>query len=52
MSLVEVGEEQDAPYVVMEYLSGDSLEHKLAGLGGRPMPLAEAVSIAAQSPAR
>jgi serine/threonine protein kinase len=48
MSLVEVGEEQDAPYMVMEYLSGDSLEHKLQGLNGRPMLLAEAISIAAQ----
>jgi serine/threonine-protein kinase len=48
MSLLDVGEEQAAPYVVMEYLHGDSLEHKLDELKGQPMPLAVAVSIATQ----
>src|SRR5687768_11597065 len=45
-ALFDIGRDGETDYLVLEYLEGETLAHRLAGLGGRPLPLAEALTIA------
>jgi DNA helicase-2/ATP-dependent DNA helicase PcrA len=45
LTIYEIGESDDKPYIVMEYIQGETLRRKIAG---RPLPLFRALEIAIQ----
>ncbi len=47
-ALFDIGRHDDTDYLVLEYLDCETLAHRLTLLGGRPLPLAEALTIAIQ----
>jgi eukaryotic-like serine/threonine-protein kinase len=47
VKVLDSGEEQNQPYLVMEYISGGSLRERLAGRQGRPYPWEEAARLLA-----
>ena len=47
-ALFDIGRHGATDYLVLEYLDGETLADKLAAQAGRPLPLAEALTIAIQ----
>jgi serine/threonine protein kinase len=47
-ALFDVGRDGDHDFLVLEYLEGEPLDRRLAALKGRPLPLKQALLIAAQ----
>src|SRR5215831_8163826 len=45
LTIYEIGEAEDKPFIVMEYIQGETLRRKIAG---RPIPLNTALEIAVQ----